>query len=206
MPRPHLEAPAEAPVAPGTVAAILDAARESVLDVGVRRTTVADVARRAGVSRMTVYRAFPDLTRLLVTVLKREFGGLLDEIATVVQPLPTARERLVEGAVTGAEVLATHPLLLRFVEIDSELLTPYVVERFGATQQMAAAAFAAQVAEGQVDGSVRSGDPALLAHALVLIIQSFVLAAHVPAPADLGALLAELRAALDGYLRAEVTP
>ena len=40
---------------------VLDAARACVLAVGVRRTTVTDVARRAGVSRMTLYRRFPDL-------------------------------------------------------------------------------------------------------------------------------------------------
>ena len=40
---------------------VLDAARACVLDVGVRRTTMTDVARRAGVSRMTLYRRFPDL-------------------------------------------------------------------------------------------------------------------------------------------------
>ena len=36
--------------------AVLDAARACVLDVGVRRTTLSDVARRAGVSRMSLYR------------------------------------------------------------------------------------------------------------------------------------------------------
>ena len=35
---------------------LLDAARACVLAVGVRRTTFSDVARRAGVSRMTLYR------------------------------------------------------------------------------------------------------------------------------------------------------
>ena len=35
---------------------VLDAVRDCVLAVGVRRTTLTDVARRAGVSRMTLYR------------------------------------------------------------------------------------------------------------------------------------------------------
>ena len=37
--------------------AYLDAARACILDVGWRRTTLTEVARRAGVSRMTIYRA-----------------------------------------------------------------------------------------------------------------------------------------------------
>ncbi|MGZ5399710.1 MAG: helix-turn-helix domain-containing protein, partial [Nocardioides sp.] len=43
----------------------LDAARECILDVGWRRTTLTEVARRAGVSRMTIYRAWPDMPTLL---------------------------------------------------------------------------------------------------------------------------------------------
>ncbi|CAM5511644.1 hypothetical protein SHIRM173S_11244 [Streptomyces hirsutus] len=35
---------------------MLDAVRDCVLAVGVRRTTLTDVARRAGVCRMTLYR------------------------------------------------------------------------------------------------------------------------------------------------------
>ena len=39
--------------------ALLDAARAGILAVGWRRTTLTDVARRAGVSRMTIYRRWP---------------------------------------------------------------------------------------------------------------------------------------------------
>ena len=41
--------------------AVLDATRDCVLAYGVRRTTVSDVARRAGVSRMSIYRRWPDV-------------------------------------------------------------------------------------------------------------------------------------------------
>src|SRR3954447_12870484 len=56
---------------------VLDAARECVLAVGVRRTTFSDVARRAGVSRMTLYRRFGDLEALLSALMTREFGRLV---------------------------------------------------------------------------------------------------------------------------------
>src|SRR4051794_38691007 len=56
---------------------VLDATRASVLAVGVRRTTLTDVARRAGVSRMTVYRLVPDVTTLILEVISREFAALL---------------------------------------------------------------------------------------------------------------------------------
>ena len=58
---------------------MLEAARACVLAVGVRRTTFSDVARRAGVSRMTLYRRFPDLETLLSTLMTWEFGQVVEE-------------------------------------------------------------------------------------------------------------------------------
>ena len=58
---------------------MLEAARACVLAVGVRRTTFSDVARRAGVSRMTLYRRFPDLETLLSTLMTCEFGRVVEE-------------------------------------------------------------------------------------------------------------------------------
>src|SRR3712207_8662087 len=45
---------------PDPRAGYLDAARACILDVGWKRTTLTEVARRAGVSRMTIYRTWAD--------------------------------------------------------------------------------------------------------------------------------------------------
>src|SRR4051795_12954052 len=59
----ELKARAEAQEATGArIAAVAAALHE---EVGVARTTVADIARRAGVQRLTVYNHFPDLDALL---------------------------------------------------------------------------------------------------------------------------------------------
>src|ERR1700709_1869494 len=58
---------------------LLDAARESILAVGWKRSTLTDVARRAGVSRMTIYRRWPDMQTLMADLMTREWGGLLGE-------------------------------------------------------------------------------------------------------------------------------
>ncbi|MCW2850996.1 MAG: TetR/AcrR family transcriptional regulator, partial [Nocardioides sp.] len=51
--------------------AYLDAARACILDVGWRRTTLTEVARRAGVSRMTIYRSWSDMQTLLGDLMTR---------------------------------------------------------------------------------------------------------------------------------------
>lgn len=186
---------------------VLAAAKACVLDVGLRRTTLADVARRAGVSRMTVYRQYGDLGSLVSALLTAELIGLLEAAGEQVRRLPTARERLVEAGVLVVERLAVHPLWCRVLELDPELLLPLVVDRFGSSQRAAITLVAEQVAEGQADGSVRAVDRDLAATCLLLTAQSFVFSARVLAAEHKAeASRGELRHLLDAYLRPDQAP
>ena len=177
---------------------LLAAARECVMDVGFKRTTLADVARRAGVSRMTVYRQYGDLPTIVSALLTCELVDLIGQVREEVEHLPTARERLVEAGVRLVQELVHHPLYRRVLDVDPELLLPLVVDRFGSTQKAAINLVAEQIAEGQADGSVRSVDPTLAATALQLTAQSFVFSARVVEDLD---VLPELRRLLDAYLK-----
>jgi AcrR family transcriptional regulator len=177
---------------------LLDAARECVLAVGVRRTTVTDVARRAGVSRMTLYRRFPDLEAILSALMTREFGRLVDQAVEQAQGA-TARERVVETVVHGSRSLAHDPLFMRLLDVDPELLLPYVTRRLGGMQRIAVAAGAAALAVD--DGSVRTdASPEVLAAAIELMARGFVLGAHGELEPGLDPW-AELGRAIGGYLR-----
>ncbi|PPK70471.1 helix-turn-helix domain-containing protein [Actinokineospora auranticolor] len=182
---------------------LLDAARECVLTHGVRRTTLTDVARTAQVSRMTLYRRFPDVRSLLAALMTREFGHKLTTAGAAAAG-PHARARLVGGAVAGVRAIADDPLMRTVLERDGELVLPYVVERLGSTQHIAEKFLHAQLVAGHADGSVRVADPAAQARALLLVAQSFVLS-HRPATADVDteALFGELTHLLDASLRPE---
>jgi AcrR family transcriptional regulator len=177
---------------------LLAATRECVMDVGLKRTTLADVARRAGVSRMTVYRQYGDLQAIVNALLECELLVLIDEARAAVAGLPTARERLVEAGVRTVEGIARHPLYRRVLDVDPELLLPLVVDRFGSTQRAAIDLIAMQVEEGQRDGSIRSVDPRLAATCLQLTAQSFIFSARVVEGLP---VTDELRHLLDAYLR-----
>src|SRR5690349_4640158 len=58
-----------------TETAILDAALAEVLAHGIRRTTASDIARRAGMSRQTLYRYHPDVQALLAALITRELAA-----------------------------------------------------------------------------------------------------------------------------------
>jgi AcrR family transcriptional regulator len=180
--------------------ALLDAARACVLAVGVRRTTFSDVARRAGVSRMTLYRRYPDLDALLAALMTYEFGAVVAAARGAARGDATARERVVAVTVHGASALAGDPLFARLLDLDPELLLPYVTQRLGGMQRMAIADLTAELERGAGDGSVRAGSPAVLAAGIELIARGFVLAAHADHDTPLDPW-AELGRAVDGYLR-----
>jgi AcrR family transcriptional regulator len=181
--------------------ALLDATRACVLAVGVRRTTVTDVARRAGVSRMTLYRRYPDVTSLIQALMTREFSAIIEDVDRVAAQRPDARGRLVEGAVLGADRLTRNPLFLRIVDVDPELLLPYVTTRLGSFQQAVVGAFEVQVREGVEDGSIEASDPAIVARSIELALRGFVLQTLAEgAEAAREPELAELRRLLERYL------
>ena len=176
--------------------ALLDAASACVMAVGFRRSTLTDIARRAGVSRMTVYRRFPDVTALLQALMTREFVAVLDDVVGV--QAPTARERLARGAQEGVRALSEHPLFNRLMDVDPELLMPYAFHRYGAFQRAVLIAFAALIREGIREGSIRDEDPELLAMTIELMVRGVVLGARTEeVAADRTAICVQLGTMID---------
>jgi AcrR family transcriptional regulator len=157
---------------------VRDAVRHCVLAVGVRRTTLTDVAKRAGVSRMTLYRRYPDVDALVRELMTDEFGAVLRAARDVGRPGLHGRGRLVAMAVAASGRLRENQLFRRVLNVDPELLLPYVIERAGGVQRIAAEALEEAIAAGQADGSIRDGDPRRLAHAVLLTVGPFVLSAR----------------------------
>ena len=181
--------------------ALLDAVQACVLAVGVRRTTMTDVARRAGVSRMTLYRRFADVTSLMQALMTREFTHIIGELNAEVAPLQTSRDQIVAAAVGGVDRLTRHPLFLRIVDVDPELLLPYITTRRGAFQRAVVGAFEARIADGIADGSVAVEDPAAAARTIELALRGIAFQALAPGAEDeRAAELAQLRRLLDRYL------
>ncbi|MEU8642805.1 TetR/AcrR family transcriptional regulator [Streptomyces sp. NBC_00715] len=154
---------------------VLDAVRDCVLAVGVRRTTLTDVARRAGVSRMTLYRRWPDVRSLVGDLMTREWI----DVATGAMPEPRSdgqtRTLIVDGLVAGIEAFRAHPLFRKIIDVDPELLLPYVLDRRGASQEALLGLLADALKEGHADGSVRRAPVDRQARALLLVVQSFTL-------------------------------
>ncbi len=203
---------------------ILRAAAEQVAAVGLRRTTLTDVARRAGVSRMTVYREYGDAPALIRALLTESIGEVVLGADKDSRDLPTTRERLVESVVLTVDRLAEHPMMSRVLDLDPELLMPFVTDRFGSGQRLALEHLRNQLRSGIEDGSVRDLDVTAAARLILLSAQSVIFSSRMvegpasPAPRPDGSRLDadrpvpsspspgaglgdQLRSMLDAYLR-----
>lgn len=180
---------------------VLEAALETVLDFGVRRTTLTEVARRAGVSRMTVYRRYDDASELMRALMSREFGAVLEQAQDGVAGGADGRGQVVAAVVGTVERLMEHPLMLRLLELEPEAMLPYLTERVGAFQAAARGALGAWIVEAQATGSIRRGDPQQMAAIVELTCRGPVIAARSLDRGSLALVLAELAEMLERYLR-----
>ena len=183
----------------------LDAARACILDVGWRRTTLTEVARRAGVSRMTIYRSWSDMATLLADLMTREWAGVVGD--TLSRPGRDEADlgpgALARDFVATVAALRENELFLRIVELDPELLLPYLLSRRGRSQEAVIGILAVRIAEAQAAGAVRAADPVVLARALLLAAHGFVFSLHtmVDDRASEQALEAELVGLVERTLR-----
>lgn len=179
--------------------AILDAAADLIVHLGVRRTQLAEIARRAGVSRPTVYRRWPDVRAVIGALLTREIlAAIQGGAALAFADLDSFVERIVDVAVR----LRDHPVLGALLHSDdSDLLLEYVVERLGTSQRGLLEALRAGIEQGQAHGSIRAGEPVELAAMVLLIAQSTVQSHRMVASLlPEAAWRRELARALNGYL------
>jgi AcrR family transcriptional regulator len=178
----HAQALESAVADAGPQAAYLDAARACILDVGWRRTTLTEVARRAGVSRMTIYRTWKDMPAVLGDLMTREWGEVVARAVAgadgALATDATAADRIVAEVVATTGALRDNELFVRIVELDPELLLPYLLIRRGRSQQAIADLMAGRLRAGQADGSVRDAEPVAMARALLLACHGFVLSRH----------------------------
>jgi AcrR family transcriptional regulator len=157
-----------------TAAAIADAALRQFELFGLARSTMDDIARRAGVSRVTVYRRFPNKDALVDAVILRELQRFLADLEDATESLATPEEKMVEGFVFSLEAARRHRLLQRMLESEPEVVLPHLTVQGGAFIAAARDFLAAGIARELDDD--RAGEELLTAADIVVrLILSFLL-------------------------------
>jgi AcrR family transcriptional regulator len=103
---------------------IVQAALETAADHGIARLSIGDVARRAGLSRQTLYRHFPSKDALVATVVLGEAAKLVGEIARAAAALDDPLDALRAAMLAALVGLRSHPLLDRLLGTEPDALVP----------------------------------------------------------------------------------
>lgn len=153
---------------------ILAAARQEFEQVGIQRSSMVNIAQRAGVSRTTFYRRFQGKTSLLQEVAGREITAILARIESDVAVAEDATDTIVRLAVTSLRELRQNALLNRLLTIEPEALYGYAA-RNGAAALVIARMFINQYLETlQARGLLGGADLAPVAEILVRVVLSQV--------------------------------
>jgi AcrR family transcriptional regulator len=125
--------------APGaTETRILDAALAEFTEFGLRRVTMEDVARRAGVHRVTIYRRFDNKSALVQAVILRELHIFLTSFGDVMRTVSGGIAELVaEGFVFTLQGIRTNRLVTRLLAIEPDTIVPYFTVEGGPFLTMA---------------------------------------------------------------------
>lgn len=175
---------------------ILDAAYEQMLTFGMRRTTIEDIAKRAGIGRPTLYRRFADKDAIVQAVIIRECRRSLRAVLAALASEPTPEEQVVRGFVLATRTAASHPLIKRLLETEPELVLPHLSSSAGLVIDMAQTRVAPFLEAFVASGHFPGVDPRYAIEVLVRLFLSIVLTPSKLVRADDEASLERLARAL----------
>jgi len=182
------------------VAEVLDAALAQFEEIGIRRSTIEDIARRAGIDRVTVYRRVGSKDDVIQAVLAREARRLIDQVSAATAPLPTLEERITTAFAATVLHIRRNALFNRMVALDGDTFLPRITTQASPLLTMGIAAAVGLLDQAQADGLLEPvPDPAGISEILIRLVHSFVLTPD-------GAVTLQDRAALEAFARTHLTP
>lgn len=90
---------------------LLDAAYDQFCAGGIHRSSMADIAKRARMSRITLYRKFDSKDDLVEAVIAREFRRYFARFLVEIGHARTVADRIVFGFVSSLRAIRTNPLI-----------------------------------------------------------------------------------------------
>jgi AcrR family transcriptional regulator len=163
---------------------ILDATLALAAESGVRRLTVEEVASRAGVGRVTVYRRFGSKQALMDSLAARESARLLAELDAETPKEGPMEDRIAAGFVTSLRLIREHPLLSRLARVEPDSVLAALTADGGANFALMRGFLAARLREAQEEGDLGPVPVEQAAELLARLCVSFVLLQESVLPID----------------------
>jgi AcrR family transcriptional regulator len=163
---------------------VLDAALALAAASGLRHLSMDEVARRAGVGRMTVYRRFGSRGALVDALAVRECRRCLEQMDAAAPPDAPVADQVAEGFVTALRIAREHPLLNRLARVEPESVLAALAADGGAVFAAARGFVAARLRASQEAGVLGPAAVDEAAEVLVRLAFSFVLLQDSVLPLD----------------------
>lgn len=168
--------------------AILDGAIAAFLDVGMRRTSMGDVARRARISPATLYRKFAGKTGLIEAVWLREARRFLadmdDTLEDVRRAGGDAEDQVVSLAFAVIDAIRRNRLLARLLQTEPELILPLMTTQAGPVLALGRDYVTGVLTRLQDEGLLPAFDPEPVAEVLARLSLSLALTPESVLPLD----------------------
>lgn len=155
---------------------IIQAALTEFIENGIQKTRMEDVAKRAGIGRATLFRAFSSKNELVRAVVHFECMKAIRKIEQDVQRFGTLREQAMEGFIQVILSSSKHPLFRKLSETEPDVLLPLLTLNGGQLFLAAKKRVSHYVSMVQMEGSLtQKVDADDIAELCLRLVQSFVL-------------------------------
>lgn len=154
---------------------ILEAARLLLIEFGIRRTSLDDIARTAGVGRATLFRRFPSREALMRALASREVQRSIAAVDAQVTAIEDPQEFLVAGVLAVMHEIASNELLQRLLVTDAKQMLPLLTSRSTPILTMGRVYMAGQLQRLIDQGARVAPDPDVIAELLARLVLSLAL-------------------------------
>jgi AcrR family transcriptional regulator len=137
--------------------AIAQAAVRCFERFGVHRTSMADVAEAANLSRQTLYRLFDSRPVLLEYIAAQRIAGLGELLRPYFSSAPSLRDALVEGSIKSLQVTASDPLFLEIVDNGEHRVDQFLLRGTKEIQKLMLSLWSPLLDRARAAGELRSG-------------------------------------------------
>jgi AcrR family transcriptional regulator len=178
---------------------LLDAALDSFIDFGIRRSSMSEIAKRARLSPATLYRRFAQKNDVVLAVGLREVRRFIAAVEAKIDHTAPAEEQIVELFIGFSNGLREHKLLRRLLATEPEIVLPYLTVNGGPVLDLGRDYLVEFISRLQDEGKLPGYDPTPVAEMLARVALSMALLPATAIPLGDSAAGRE-------FVRAHITP
>ena len=152
---------------------LLAAAARRFVAVGIRRTTMEDIARQAHAGKATLYRHFANKDAVVDALLEREAARFVRDLERAAADHRDAAVQLEAAFLAGVRFFVDHPVLTKGRDEEPGLLLPRVTANGGPVVIGGLELFRGLIEQGIERGELRDVEPDAASEVIMRLILSY---------------------------------